>query len=177
MRLRLPRRTRLPSSAALGLACAGGRMAVRGVGHDTPVAPPHRDRLAVATENATATRVGIDALRSGANAVDAAISIALTLGVVQPASSGIGGGGFALVWDAAQRKVTALDFREVAPGALDPAALEYRSKAPVASGRGRLIGVPGEVAGLSPLHPRLRHRPFPRESAPPAALPPNGAYP
>ena len=176
MRVRLPKLSVLSLLLGLGLACAAGRMAVRGVGRDGPTPAPNRDKLAVASENATATRVGIDALRSGANAVDAAISIALTLGVVQPASSGIGGGGFALVWDAAQRKVTALDFREVAPGALDPAALEYRSKAPVASGRGRLIGVPGEVAGLAELHRRFGRRSFAEDAAPAVAIAESGYY-
>ncbi len=137
----------VPLVVALVVLAAGGRALFTPTSHAQVVPAAHRDRFAVASENATATRVGIDALRSGANAVDAAISIALTLGVVQPASSGIGGGGFALVWDAAQRKVTALDFREVAPGSLDPAALEYRPKGDMATGRGRMIGVPGEVAG------------------------------
>jgi gamma-glutamyltranspeptidase/glutathione hydrolase len=59
----------------------------------------------------------------------------VALGVVQPASSGISGGGFALVWDANQRKVTALDFREVAPGALDP-----RSSVPAESLQWRPVG-------------------------------------
>src|SRR5258708_18343985 len=141
----------LPLALGIGLACAGARLVIRGPAHETNAAP-YRDKFAVATENGMATRVGIEALRSGANAVDAAISVALALGVVQPASSGIGGGGFALVWDASQRKVTALDFREVRPGALDPAALEYPPKPPVATGRGVIIGVPGEIAPLYEPH-------------------------
>ena len=142
----------------------------------SPAPVPYRDRFAVATENATASRVGIEALRSGANAVDAAISIALTLGVVQPASSGIGGGGFALVWDARKREITALDFREVAPGAIDPALLEYRSKTPFASGRGRMIGVPGEVAGLAELHRRFGRRSFAEDAAPAVRIADEGYY-
>jgi gamma-glutamyltranspeptidase/glutathione hydrolase len=137
---------------------------------DEPAPRPHVDHFAVATENAAATRVGMEALRSGANAVDAAISVALALGVVQPASSGIGGGGFALVWDASQRKVTALDFREVAPGAIDPAELEYRPKEVIQRGRGRMIGVPGEVAGLAELHRRFGRRSFAEDAAPAVAL-------
>ena len=74
MRVRLPKLSVLPLVLGLGLACAAGRMAVRGVGREGPVPMPNRDKLAVATENATATRVGIDALRSGASAVDAARS-------------------------------------------------------------------------------------------------------
>src|SRR6266545_2920684 len=162
----------------LGLAAlgAGVRAVLTHPGHARVVPAPHLDRFAVATENATATRVGIEALRSGANAVDAAISIALTLGVVQPASSGIGGGGFALVWDAAHRKVTALDFREVAPGSLDPAAIEFRPKGNVPTGRGTMIGVPGEVAGLAELHRRFGHRSFAEDAAPAVELAEKGYY-
>jgi gamma-glutamyltranspeptidase/glutathione hydrolase len=160
----------LPLALCLLLACAGVRKAWRGFDREEVAPRPHVDHFAVATENAAATRVGMDALRSGANAVDAAISIALALGVVQPASSGIGGGGFALVWDAAQRKVTALDFREVAPGGIDPADLEYRPKEVIQSGRGRMIGVPGEVAGLAELHRRFGRRSFAEDAAPAIAL-------
>jgi gamma-glutamyltranspeptidase/glutathione hydrolase len=160
----------LPLASCLALAGAGVRTAWRGIDREKVPAQPHFDRYAVATENATATRVGIEALRSGANAVDTAITIALTLGVVQPASSGIGGGGFALVWDAAQRKVTALDFREVAPGGIDPAELEYRPKEVVKSGRGRMIGVPGEIAGLVELHRRFGKRSFAEDVAPAVAV-------
>src|SRR5689334_15777960 len=160
----------LPSALCLVLVGAGARKAWRGLERDVPAPRAHIDHFAVATENAAATRVGLDALRSGANAVDAAISIALTLGVVQPSSSGIGGGGFALVWDAAQRKVTALDFREVAPGGIDPAELEYRPKEIIQTGRGRMIGVPGEVAGLAELHRRFGRRSFAEDAAPAIAL-------
>ncbi|HMI85661.1 MAG TPA: gamma-glutamyltransferase [Polyangiaceae bacterium] len=157
---------------ALCLVLVGAllRKGWRGFERAEPGPRAHVDHFAVATENAAATRVGIEALRSGANAVDAAISVALTLGVVQPASSGIGGGGFALVWDAAQRKVTALDFREVAPGSIDPAALEYRPKEVIQSGRGRMIGVPGEVAGLAELHRRFGRRSFAEDAAPAIAV-------
>src|SRR5882724_786849 len=164
----------LPLALGAVLACAGGGIVLRGASRD-PVAPrPYRDKHAVASESAMATRVGIEALRSGANAIDAAISIAFTLGVVQPASSGIGGGGFALVWDAARRKMTALDFREVAPGAIDPATLEYRPKPRVETGRGAMIGVPGEVAGLAELHRRFGGRSFAEDVAPAVSLAANG---
>jgi gamma-glutamyltranspeptidase/glutathione hydrolase len=133
-------------------------------GADAPV--PHRDRFAVASESGLATRVGIEALRGGANAVDAAISIALVLGVVQPESSGIGGGGFALVWNAAERSATILDFRETAPAAVEPAALDVRPRRPSPAGRGKMIGVPGEVAGLLELHRRFGRRSFAEDARP-----------
>jgi gamma-glutamyltranspeptidase/glutathione hydrolase len=164
----------LPLALGVALACAGGRAVFRGISVERPEAAPYRDRFAVATENGMATRVGIEALRSGANAVDTAIAVAFALGVVQPASSGIGGGGFALVWEASKRKVTALDFRETAPGGLDPAILEYRPKPPIETGRGAMIGVPGEVAGLAELHRRFGRRSFAEDVAPAVSLAENG---
>lgn len=109
-------------------------------------------RVAAATENEIATREALAQMRAGGNAVDAAITAALVAGVASPSSSGIGGGGFALVWVAADKKVTTLDFRETAPAAVDAAALEKRPLA--AAERGKLTGVPGEVAGLFELHRR-----------------------
>jgi gamma-glutamyltranspeptidase / glutathione hydrolase len=105
---------------------------------------------AVATENATASREAFAVLRAGGSAVDAAITAALVAGVSSPSSSGLGGGGFALAYDAAQKKLSALDFREAAPRALDPAPFEARPL-PDAN-RGALVGVPGELAGLVELH-------------------------
>src|SRR5262245_12921096 len=169
MRTVLRRLHLLPLGLAVALACVGGRVALRGIRAERAPAAPYRDQFAVATETGMATRVGIEALRSGANAVDTAIAVAFALGVVQPASSGIGGGGFALVWDAAARKMTALDFRETAPGALDPAILEYRPKPPIETGRGAMIGVPGEVAGLAELHRRFGRRSFAEDVAPAVA--------
>jgi gamma-glutamyltranspeptidase/glutathione hydrolase len=80
------------------------------------------------------------------------------------------------VWDAHRRKVTALDFREVAPGSLDPAVLEYRPRVPVATGRGRMIGVPGEVEGLFELHRRFGRRSFADNAAPAVALAEQGYH-
>jgi gamma-glutamyltranspeptidase / glutathione hydrolase len=137
---------------------------------------PYRNHFAIATEHPMATRVGLEALRSGANAVDTAISVAFVLGVVQPASSGIGGGGFAMVWDAGQRKTTVLDFRETAPAAVDVAGLDERPRIVDGKGRGRSIGVPGEVAGLAELHRRFGRRPFADDVAPAIALAEGGYY-
>ncbi len=70
---------------------------------------------AVATVDPDATHVGLDVLRHGGNAVDAAIAAAATLGVTEPFSSGIGGGGFLVFYDARSGRVRTIDGREAAP--------------------------------------------------------------
>ena len=72
---------------------------------------------AVSTVDPEATRAGLRVLRRGGNAIDAAVAAAATLGVTEPYSSGIGGGGFFVMYDAATGKVRTLDGRETAPQA------------------------------------------------------------
>ena len=73
---------------------------------------------AVATVDAEATRVGLEVLRKGGNAVDAAVAAAATLGVTEPYSAGIGGGGFFVYYDAESGRVHTIDGRETAPAAM-----------------------------------------------------------
>lgn len=115
-----------------------------------------RPRFAVATENARATREALDVLEKGGNAVDAAVTAALVAGVTNPTSSGIGGGGFALVFLAKEQRAKLLDFRETAPAGVDTAAFEGSLE----GRRGQLVGVPGEVAGLYALHQELGKKPW-----------------
>jgi len=99
----------------------------------------------VASDHEAAAAAGARVLAAGGNAVDAAVATALAQGVVNPTSSGVGGGGFALVFLAREGVVHAIDFREVAPAAAAPAL--YGD--PQLARRGGLaVGVPGELAGL-----------------------------
>src|SRR6185295_19672419 len=113
-------------------------------------------RVAVATENAVSTREGLAELAAGGNAVDAVVRAVLVAGIVSPSSSGLGGGGFAMVWRAAKREPYVLDFRETAPAAIDVAAFEARPFKP--EERARATGVPGELAGLWQLQHELGKR-------------------
>ncbi|HYQ28580.1 MAG TPA: gamma-glutamyltransferase, partial [Polyangiaceae bacterium] len=113
-------------------------------------------RVAVATENAVSTREGLAELAAGGNAVDAIVRAVLVAGIASPSSSGLGGGGFAMVWRAATREPYVLDFRETAPAALDAAAFEARPFKP--EERARATGVPGELAGLWQLQHDLGKR-------------------
>ena len=127
--------------------------------------PPFRAaHAAVASDNALASAAGVAALKGGGNAIDAACATALALGVVHPDSSGIGGGGFAIVYLAKDKKSFALDFRERAPAAITPAAYFKDGKLqPELSKRGGLaVAVPGEVRGLSDMVKRWGKLPFSR---------------
>ncbi len=106
---------------------------------------------AVATDHQLATEAAANILAQGGNAADAAVTAALTLGVINPTSSGIGGGGFAVVYDAKTKQVRVYDFREMAPAALDPSDFVVNGKADAGKAQrgGLAVGVPGEVAGLA----------------------------
>jgi len=78
-------------------------------------APVRAERYMISTANPLAARAGLEILRAGGSAVDAAIAAQMVLNLVEPQSSGIGGGGFMLHYDAQSRSVAAYDGRETAP--------------------------------------------------------------
>nr|WP_244406185.1 gamma-glutamyltransferase [Methylocella silvestris] len=105
----------------------------------------------VVTQEATATRIGVEILRQGGNAVDAAVAVALALAVTLPRAGNLGGGGFMLVHIAKSKKTTAIDYRETAPaGATRDMFLDANGDADPDKSRnsGLAVGVPGTVAGL-----------------------------
>ena len=106
----------------------------------------------VATEQHLASQIGLEILKKGGNAVDAAVAIGFSLAVSLPNAGNIGGGGFMLVHDAASHKTIALDFREKAPAAAK--ATMYQDEIGNIIPRKswythQAVGVPGTVAGLA----------------------------
>jgi gamma-glutamyltranspeptidase/glutathione hydrolase len=124
----------------------------------------------VASEDATASKVGRDVLASGGNAVDAAVAVAFALAVTRPTAGNIGGGGFAVV-RTGKHKVSAVDFREVAPAAATPDMYKQPTESLVGP---RAVGVPGSVAGLWAIHQKWGKKKWKDLVAPAIALAKNG---
>jgi gamma-glutamyltranspeptidase/glutathione hydrolase len=121
-------------------------------------------RHMVVAANPLASDAGLEILRAGGSAVDAAIATQMVLGLVEPQSSGIGGGAFLLHWSRAGRRVRSYDGRETAPHAarpdrfLDTAGQPLARDVTIASGRS--VGVPGAVRMLELAHRRHGRLPW-----------------
>ncbi|MFO0607555.1 MAG: gamma-glutamyltransferase [Polyangiales bacterium] len=150
-----------------------------------PIAAATFTHFAVAADHPEASLAGAEVLAAGGTAADAAAAVMLALGVVSPASSGLGGGGFALYYRASDRSVTFLDFRERAPAAATPTMLA-RPPAPAAApgappppprAMGPSVGVPGEPRGIEELLRRFGSLDRARIAAPAVRLAEQGFTP
>jgi gamma-glutamyltranspeptidase/glutathione hydrolase len=117
----------------------------------------------VAAANPLAAAAGRDILRAGGSAIDAAIAVQLVLNLVEPQSSGLGGGAFIVHWRQGKRELTTLDGRETAPKAVTPDlfmkdGLPMSFMAAVVGGRS--VGVPGTPALLEAAHKRFGKLPW-----------------
>ena len=133
-------------------------------------------RFAVAAANPLATQAGVDMLKAGGSAVDAAIAVQMVLGLVEPQSSGLGGGAFLL--HSAQGKVQAFDGRETAPAAATEDLWLNSEGKPLAFYEavvgGRSVGTPGVLRMLAQAHQQHGKLPWAKLFAPAIALARNG---
>ncbi|MBR9875610.1 MAG: gamma-glutamyltransferase [Vibrionaceae bacterium] len=110
----------------------------------------------VTAANPIATQAGADVLEQGGNAIDAMVAVQLMLGLVEPQSSGIGGGAFLVYWDSDKQKLTTFDGRETAPLAATPQLFQDDKGQPLqfydAVVGGRSVGTPGTVKLLWDTH-------------------------
>ncbi|WP_164867997.1 gamma-glutamyltransferase [Rhodovarius crocodyli] len=121
---------------------------------------------AVASNHPAATQAGLDALRAGGTAADAAVAVSLALGVAEPFMSGLGGDGFYHFYDAGTGVSTVFNGSGTAPALAPPE--EYRDGMPNSGHRS--AGVPGSLAGVAQLHGRHGELPWAELVRPAAAL-------
>jgi len=170
-----------PLAAALLVACAGRptldhELPAPMLSSAAPAQPVMARRFAVAAANPLATRAGYDVLKAGGSAVDAAVAVQMVLALVEPQSSGLGGGAFLLHFDG--HEVDAFDGRETAPAAdgqdlfLGPDGQPLPFDAVVAGGRS--VGVPGTLRMLELAHRRYGKLPWARLFEPAIALADHG---
>lgn len=135
-------------------------------------------RFMVAAANPLAASAGRDILRAGGSAADAAIAIQLVLNLVEPQSSGIGGGAFLLHWDEAAKRLITLDGRETAPSAARPDRFIGTDGKPMrfvdAVVGGRSVGVPGTLKLLEEAHRHWGRLPWAQVLAPAIKLSEDG---
>jgi len=144
----------------------------------------HQNGMVVST-NEIASRVGVDILKKGGNAIDASVATAFALAVTHPSAGNIGGGGFLLFMDA-DGKTTAIDFREKAPlkasptmflddeGQLTRGKNHYGGTSTSNHIGAKSIGVPGTVAGLYLAHQKYGKLPWKKLVQPSIDLAKNG---
>lgn len=113
-------------------------------------------KFMVSAANPLAAQAGYDVLKSGGTAIDAAVAVQMMLNLVEPQSSGIGGGAFLLYWDAGSQTLETYDGRETAPAAATPAYFLKEDGTPKgfweAVVGGRSVGVPGTLRLLEVAH-------------------------
>ena len=128
--------------------------------------PAHAAPYMVAAANPHAARAGVEILRAGGSALDAAIAVQMVLNLVEPQSSGLGGGAFLLHWNKAGKSVSAYDGRETAPAAARPDRFLRPDGTPMSLPQGvtsaRSVGVPGLLRMLQLAHAKHGRLPWAR---------------
>jgi len=141
-----------------GILGAIGKSGDLGAGRNSGTATYVKNGYGISSGSEYATRIGMEILEDGGNAVDAAIAVAYAIGVISPGTSGIGGGGSMMVYDSAKDEYKFFD---------------YYSEAPTASGYSS-IGVPGLVAGMETVWETYGTKPMQELIQPSVVLAENG---
>ena len=154
--MKLPTKPLLAAFVLASLAACAPRAALPPAAAPAPVAPvaPAKERQAfVAAAHPLAVEAGLDVLRKGGSAVDAAVAVQAMLSLVEPQSSGLGGGAFMVRYDAKTRGITVYNGRETAPAGATPDMLLGPDGKPLSFSTavvsGRATGVPGVVRMLA----------------------------
>jgi gamma-glutamyltranspeptidase/glutathione hydrolase len=162
MRITLLKQYYLIFFIGIALAFPAYAVDVPSIGSERTLAIANKEMVAAGDKRAAA--IGLEILRKGGNAVDAAIATQLVLNLVEPQSSGIGGGSFMMFWDQKNSKMTALDGREKAPSAATPERFLKADGKPMdwkdAYPGGLSVGVPGTVKLLETAHQKWGHLPW-----------------
>ena len=132
----------------------------------------------VSAANPIAVQVGYNVLKNGGSAIDAMVAMQAVLGLVEPQSSGLGGGAFVVYYDADKKELTTFDGRETAPMAATPELFQDENGKPLsffdAVVGGRSVGTPGTVKLMAYLHTRYGKQPWPALLQPAKTLAANG---
>jgi gamma-glutamyltranspeptidase/glutathione hydrolase len=146
--------------------------------NDSETKSRHAQEFIVVAAHPEASQAGYDVLSQGGNAIDAMVAVQAVLGLVEPQSSGLGGGAFLLYYDAAKRQLTTFDGRETAPQRAPDDLFIGPDKTPMqffdAVVGGRSVGTPGTVKLLSDVHGRFGSRAWSTLLAPAIELARNG---
>ncbi len=155
------------------LAADGGTQPLRRVGYDRPAKNPHQSRSAVAAEHGIvatsqplAAQAGLDILKQGGTAADAAIATSAMMGLVEPMSCGIGGDIFVIYWDAKTQKLYGLNGSGRSPYKLTREAFAQKGLKEIPSEGPLSWNVPGCVAGWEDLRSRFGTKPLAELLAP-----------
>ena len=128
----------------------------------------------VTTTEPLAAEAGAQMLRTGGNAIDAAAAVSFALNVVEPQSSGIGGGGFMMIYHANSKRTFIIDSREKAPAAVSPDMFASQSSFSIRSTSGYAVGVPGTLKGIDSALKRFGTKSLAKTLAPAIDLAENG---
>ncbi len=153
-----------PEAATMGGAVAESAAAQAALAAKSAGQPVSAETWMVAAANPLAVEAGARVLEAGGSAADAMVAVQAVLGLVEPQSSGLGGGAFLVWYDAATGEVTTLDGRETAPLAARPTLFQDEAGEPLkffdAVVGGRSVGTPGTPALMAAAHARWGNQPW-----------------